>query len=152
MEQSKKIIIGLILIVIFILIISITSWYVQSLIYTGNACTCFIPIPILIPLIASVGLLIGTLLYYIFSPKFEKKLDRKIILQLLDKDGAEIISLLLDREGSLKQSEITKITGLTKVRVFRALEKLKNMKIVQKQSHGKINLIELNEEIKQILK
>jgi len=50
---------------IFVFIVAISSLYVQIQIVEGNICGCLIPLPLFIPFIASVGLFIGTLSFYL---------------------------------------------------------------------------------------
>lgn len=151
MEHSKKVVVGSLLIVIFILVVSMVTWYIQALIYLGDVCSCFIPLPIMIPVIGSVGLLIGTLVYYLFSPKFEKRMEREIFLRLFNVTEAEIMNILIDNGGEMTQSEIVKITKIPKVRVFRSLEKLKSRGMIEKKTNGKTNKIILNGEIRDMI-
>jgi predicted transcriptional regulator len=151
MEQSKKIMAGALVIAIFTLMVSLITWYIQGLIYAGNVCSCFIPLPIFIPLIGSIGLLIGILVYYLFSPKFERKIDKKIILGLFDGPGADILNCLIENNSEASQSHIVKKTGISKVRVHRTLEKLKKSGIIEKKSDGKTNHIILKKEIAEML-
>ncbi len=137
---------------IFVLIVSVTSLYVQNIIYEGDVCSCFIPISILIPIIASIGLLIGVVVYYLFSPKFEKKIDRNIVLRLFDSTEAEIINHLLNNSGEATQASIVKSTNIPKVKVFRTIERLKRKEILEKKPRGKTNTITLRKEIVNILK
>ena len=83
MKGPKKIVSGSILITIFVLIVSLTSLYVQAEIQQGSVCTCIIPLPVLIPILASIGMLVGTLVYYLFSPMIDiPKAENNIIFKI----------------------------------------------------------------------
>ena len=152
MEHPKKVIVGSMVITIFVLVVTLSSWYVWNVIYFGDVCSCVIPLPILIPVLASIGLLVGTLVYYMFSPNFDKApLCKEAILKLLEAGEREIISVLIDSGGRASQTSLGKSTGMSKVKVFRLLEKLVSRGIVEKESHGKTNMIMLSEDLKDLL-
>ncbi|GAG01187.1 unnamed protein product, partial [marine sediment metagenome] len=135
------------------LIVGISSFYVQIQIETGNACGCLIPIPIFIPFLASVGLFIGALVYYFFTPRLEgKKIDKNVILRVFDSDEKSMINFLLESKGEATQSRMVNGTGLSKVKVFRVLERLSKKGIVQKEPYGKTNAITLNESLLDLFK
>jgi uncharacterized membrane protein len=122
--------------------------YVQAQIEAGTVCTCAIPLPVLVPILSSIGLLVGTFIYYISSPKFEKKgADTKPLLKFLDPVEQKIMSAIIENRGEIPQSRIVSETGLPKVKVFRTIQRLKNKGIVSKEPYGKTNLIKLNEDI-----
>ncbi len=153
MEQHKKIVLGALIVVIFVLIVSITSWYVQIMIDTGSICSCAIPLPILVPVLASIGLLIGTVLYYLFSPVSGKCIgrgQRDAILNLLNETEKKIMYSIITNRGELSQAGIVNVTGLPKVKVFRALERLRARGIISKENMGKTNRVMLSEELKSI--
>ncbi len=148
MNHSKKIITVTMIISIFVLTISIISWYVQLQLDAGTFCSCAIPLPILIPVTASIGLLIGTVIYYIFAPNPENKLiDRKMLHMFFSGEEARIIEKILDCNGELSQTKIVNLTGIPKVRVFRTLERLKMKNAIKKEPHGKTNMIKINHEL-----
>jgi len=151
MNHPKKIIVGSMMIAIFILIVSMSSWYVWNEMYFGDVCSCAIPLPVLLPLLATTGMLVGTLVYYIFSPKFERKpVDREAVLRMLSGSERKIINELIENKYEISQARIGHITGMTKVSVFRSLEKLRRKGIIEKQKNGKTNTIKLNEQIMRI--
>ncbi len=148
MNHSKKIITATMTISIFVLVISIMSWYIQLLLDAGNICSCAIPLPILIPVTASIGLLIGTFIYYLFTPPPECRTLEKTLLRILfSGEEAEIIESLVKGDGKKSQAGIVRETGIPKVRVFRALERMRSRNIIEKEPHGKTNMISVNPEI-----
>ena len=147
MKQEKKVILGTLILAVFVFIVALSSIHVQTEIYRGDVCGCAIPIPLFIPFLASIGLFIGTLLYYLFFPKYENKIDGSVVLKLFDNAEREIIKKLLENEGSCLQSKLTRETNLSKVQVFRTLENLIHRKIAEKERYGKTNKIKLNRDI-----
>jgi len=151
MEQSKKIIATSMLMTIFVLIVSLTALYVQAQIEYGTVCSCAIPVPVLIPLLSSIGLLLGTLIYYVYSPRFEKGgIDRNAVLKFLNHAEQKVMNVILDNRGEITQAKIVSQTGLQKVKVFRVIERLMAKGILSKEPHGKTNKIRLSDEIRGI--
>ncbi len=151
MEQSKKIIATSMLMTIFVLIVSLTALYVQAQIEYGTVCSCTIPVPVLIPLLSSIGLLLGTLIYYVYSPRFEKGgIDRNAVLKFLNPTEQKVMNVILDNRGEITQAKIVSQTGLQKVKVFRVIERLMAKGILSKEPHGKTNKIRLSDEIRGI--
>ncbi len=150
MEHEKKIVVGTLVLTVFILLVALSSFYVQTQVEAGNAFGCMIPIYLFIPLLASIGLFIGTLVYYLLSPRFVVKPDKDLLLKLFDSDQRKVIGVLLSNEGSALQSKIVRKTDLSKVKVFRVLRKLKRKGFVDKQPYGKTNKIILKKELKDL--
>lgn len=153
MDPHKKILLGMLILTVFVFIVALSSLYVQIQIETGNTCGCVIPVYLFIPLLASIGLFIGVLVYYLLSPKFESsKMNLQMFLNLFPKEHASILQILLNYNGKISQARLTKESGLPKVKVFRILESLKRRGIINKEKKGKTNIISLNEKFKKFLK
>jgi uncharacterized membrane protein len=149
MDQSKKLVLAMLTITIFVLVVAISSFYVQMQIETGNMFGCAVLIPLFVPLLASIGLFIGTMIYYLLSPRFEK-IDKDVVLNIFDEGEREVIKNLLENKGELPQAEIVRTTGLPKVKVHRILKRLESKKIITKERNRKINIIKLNKSLKGI--
>ena len=96
MNIHRKLAIVVILITGFIFTVSFATLYAQTNITEGTACSCTLPIPVLIPTFSSLGVLIGSVVYYFMFPKInetDKKLveGTKIILDMLQPDERNII-------------------------------------------------------------
>jgi len=146
MEFVKKLIISVIMISGFIFGVSFSTLYAQVHIAEGTACSCTLPIPLLIPTFSSLGVFIGSIVYYMLSPAISKevrKVDTKTILDLLEPGEREVVRRLVESKGEVSQSKLSNEFG--KVKVFRLLESLKNRGIVEKVPYGKTNKIRLNE-------
>jgi len=138
----------------FIFAVSFSTLYAQTNIIEGTACACTLPIPILIPTFSSLGIMIGSFVYYAMFPKLmesEKKLaeDAQVILDMLQLDERNIIKKIIENKGQITQSKLSSLFG--KVKTFRVLESLKRRGIIIKESYGKTNKIRLNEKFNEIL-
>jgi len=154
MEIKKKVIVVIILLSGFIFAVSFGTLYAQTNISQGTACSCALPTPILIPTLSSLGLLIGSVVYYFMFPKVEENKEKQIqtvfsLVEMLQPNEKEIVRKLLENKGELPQSRLSQSFG--KVKTFRILESLKKRGIIEKEPYGKTNMIKLNEKFKQIL-
>ena len=150
-KSYKPILIPLMIIAIFVFIVSFASLYTQRQISCGAAQTCTIPIPFLIPITASMGLFIGTLVYYLMAGKLTKKETNisnysKIIDKLLNKEENDILRIIA-KEKKISQAKITSMTGIPRLKIFRIIEKLKEKGLIEKQEEGKIRIIKIKEDM-----
>ncbi len=129
----------------FAFLVAITSIYVQSSIENGSICKCIVPVPIFIPLFASLGLFIGSISYYVFL-SIEKKPKLDSLKKLLDEEEVKIVEEI--QKGRNKQHLITKDTGLSRVKVFRIVKRLEEKGIVKRIKEKKVVRIEFSDEIK----
>ena len=111
----------------------------------------------LLPFVAFIGLLIGTLVYYIMSDKIIKKeqcLQRntKVILNFLTGPEKKVIETLIENEGRVQQYELSHLPNLNKLKTHRILVNLEQKGIIHKEKYGKINKIVLNKELYDVLK
>jgi uncharacterized membrane protein len=139
----------------FVLVVSIASLHSQEEISSGMACT-FLPSYLLIPIMASAGLFVGSGVYYYISEYQKrngngKQRDISPILRFLSNDERAIISELVRRKGSATQANLVAATGINKVKVSRMLADLEQRSIVKKKAKGISNIIELEEKLKELL-
>ena len=135
------------IIAIFIFTVSLASLYTQRVISCGEAQTCTIPIPFLIPITASAGLFIGTLVYYLMAGRIAKKESNiekcsELIEKLFSKEERAVLKVLTNHK-QLSQARLTALTGLPRLRIFRIVGKLKEKGLVEKQEQGKARIIKL---------
>ena len=154
MNIHRKLAIVVILITGFIFTVSFATLYAQTNIIEGTACSCTLPIPVLIPTFSSLGILIGSVVYYFMFPKIteteKKNIESiRIILDMLQPDERNILNKIIDNKGEITQSKLSSELG--KVKTFRIIENLKRRGIVKKQGYGKTNKIVLNEKFRNIL-
>jgi len=152
--MKRNIMIVIMLITGFIFAVSFSTLYAQTHIVEGTACACTLPIPILIPTFSSLGIMIGSFVYYAMFPKLmqsEKKLaeDAQVILDMLQFDEKNVIKKIIENKGQITQSKLSSSFG--KVKTFRVLESLRKRGIIIKESYGKTNKIVLAEKFNKIL-
>ena len=135
-----------------------------------------IHIPLFYRLILSPALLmIATVLasYYFISRRLEEQLEKNmaLILKLLDKKNSipktsikkvehnailrflnaserKILEKLIENKGTALQSEISRAPGMNKLKTHRAIKDLERKGILKTESHGKTNLIILDDDIR----
>jgi len=154
MTINREMAIGIMLITGFIFAVSFGTLYTQTHINQGTVCSCTLPIPILIPTFSSLGVFVGSFVYFLMfskikDTKVQSTEDAKKLLDLLQNDEKRILSELVKNKGEVLQSKLSKKFG--KVKVFRTLEGLKQRKIITKKDHGRTNKIILNESFKEVL-
>ncbi len=152
MDGSKKMLLGVLTISVFVFTISLTSLYVQMTIESGDVCGCIIPLPFFIPFVGSVGLFIGTLVYYLFhdSGGTMERQDTSPLLRLLEPSESVIVKTLATSGGSLYQSALRKETGLQKVKLSRLLDRMEGRGIIKKEQRGKSNMLTLSSELMEL--
>ncbi len=111
----------------------------------------------LFPFIAFIGLLVGTVVYYIMSDKVIQqeqslKKNTKIILNFLSREEKKVIETLLENDGKVQQYELSHLPNLNKVKTHRILFNLEQKGVISKERLGKINKIVLNKELYEVLK
>ena len=148
--MENRLLIGIILLAGFITAVSAASMYAQAHILGGTMCGCEFPIELLIPLLSSAGLLVGSMVYYFMSSHKEKK-DLSPLLALVDYNERIIINELAKAGGALTQSKLVEKSGFNKVKVSRLIGELGNKGVIQKSANGITNDVELNEKIRKLL-
>lgn len=144
----------LILITGFIFAVSFATLYAQTHIIEVTACSCTLPVPVLIPTLSSLGIFVGSIVYYIMFPKIGESKEKyrnnmMLLLDVLPKDEKEIIKMLIEGSGKISQSKLSSTFG--KVKTFRTIERLRMRGIIEKEPYGKTNFISFNEKFKDIL-
>ncbi len=161
MDTEKKIVFVVMIIAAFVFVVAFSSLYVQIEVSAGNACGCAIPIWLFIPLLSSIGLLIGTLVYYLLykgtsgpammNPVIDPKELASALVKMLPSDEAKIVDLLITNNGEMTQSRMMKESGFNKVKVHRIIKRLETRRFVTKTRDRKINTISLAPQIKKFL-
>ena len=151
MNIHRKLAVVVILITAFIFAVSFSTLYVQTHIIEGTACACTLPIPVLIPTFSSLGVMIGSVVYYFMFPKITDKNveSTRIMLDMLQPDEKNILNKIVDNKGEMTQSKLSSQFG--KVKTFRVIETLIKRNIVHKEKYGKTNKIILNEKFTSVL-
>lgn len=143
----------------FIFIVTFSSLYVSDAIRNNNACGCAIPIPYMILILSSLGLFVGSIVYYFIFTKFinQQIKDHKLVkssilttLNLLPPDERKIVKILINNKSGLRQSDIEKHSGFHKVKVHRVIQKLLEKEIIQKSDDNNVKKINLNDSLKKL--
>jgi DNA-binding MarR family transcriptional regulator len=154
MQDSKKVVWGVIILAGFTFIVSVTTLYVETSIQDSMVCGCPVPVWLFIPLLSSIGVVVGTAVYYMMSERIAKtrKNARQEIektVSLLPREEAEILKLLI-RQGKVSQSSLPSKISCSRVKVHRAVKKLEEKGAVAKESRGKTNSLTLSPEFKKL--
>ena len=155
-SRTKYLMISMMIIAIFVLVVSIASLYTEKMITCGRAQACLIPISFLIPIVGSIGLFIGTLVYYLMSGKIERKTINledcsKIVEKLLSDEERKVLKILASYD-KISQARIAKMIGLSRLKVFRIVERLKEKGILEKENEGKARIVRLNPAVRNFLR
>jgi len=76
--------------------------------------------------------------------------DKNNILKFLNLNERKVLEKLIEKKGSVLQSEISRMEGMSKLKAHRTIKELKKRGIINIESYGKTNMIKLSEEIKDI--
>ena len=111
----------------------------------------------LIPFITFIGLLVGTIVYYIMSDKtiqqeHSLKKNTKIILNFLTSPEKKVIETLMENGGKVQQYELSHLPSLNKLKTHRILLNLEQKGVIRKEKLGKVNKIVLDKELYEVLK
>lgn len=112
-------------------------------------------VTLILILMSLFGIFVGSTIYYFVSEKHKKEIikinnDASATLLFLDNDNRKIIQALIKKKGSANQSEITLETGLSRVKISRAIKQLENKGIIKKNSKGMTNEIILEENLNEL--
>jgi hypothetical protein len=75
---------------------------------------------------------------------------QKTMLKFLNYNENRVIKKLIEKEGSILQSEISRMPNMGKVKAHRVLQDLETKGIIKKESYGKTNRVILDETIQKI--
>ena len=75
---------------------------------------------------------------------------QKTMLKFLNYNENRVIKKLIENEGSILQSEISRMPNMGKVKAHRVLQDLETKGIIKKESYGKTNRVMLDETIQKI--
>ncbi len=153
MLLQKNMLLAILTITIFVFVVAVSSLYVEMEISSGNACGCAIPIWLFVPLLGSLGLFIGALIYALLRPEERKEEKTKLreaiknaLLTTSKGDERKLMEIILQKE-SIKQHELVKLSGMNKVKVHRILKRLEARGIIEREREGKIVVVKLKKEI-----
>lgn len=140
----------------FLAVLFFTITYLNERVLCDIDCRLKNEVSIVLSMLSLFGVFIGSLTYYFISEKYEKKIvkihkDITLTLRFLDGEEKSIVNSIIEKKGKIKQSDIAKNTGLSRVKISRSLKRLEQKNIITKIPNGMTNIIEIEEELRKIL-
>ena len=153
--MHKDIVIALSIITGFVFIVALAAMYVSEAIKSHTTCGCVIPIPIMLLLLSSLGLFVGFISYYFLSQRYMKLRKKEIsnaecTLQFLDSDEKKIVMILIKEKKEISQAEIGRITGFSRVKVFRTLKRLEAKGVIVREGRGRTFSVRLEDALQAV--
>jgi uncharacterized membrane protein len=108
------------------------------------------------PVFVAVGFVLGAVAFYLFTENkkteyVEVKPNSEAILKLLSPEERKVVSKVAEEGGKALQSEISLLEGMGKVKSHRIIDRLEKRGVLEKEQHGKTNLVKLSKELKEVL-
>lgn len=102
--------------------------------------------------IALGGVVIGASSFYLFSHELAEKdknlqVNTQLLLSFLNEGERECVQFLIDHHGQAYQFELSKLSGMTRLKAHRLVTRLKERKIIHVHELGKVNVIVLNQSL-----
>jgi uncharacterized membrane protein len=156
MKGSKDIlnlILAIALVIGFIFFVLIMTYGIKE--HYNLTCSCTNSLPIVVSILASLGIFVGLLTYYFLSKSFFKQKEKlygdvEKTLNFLDSEEKKIVLALISKKGECAQSSLSKLTGIDAVKLHRRLLNLELKKVIHKEKMGMTNKIVIENEFKEI--
>ncbi|MDD5163089.1 MAG: super-infection exclusion protein B [Candidatus ainarchaeum sp.] len=161
--SSKKTIAGLIALVCVIAIIA----YLPAILISTNPQACTVDgvceheqrlnlLIDLVPVFVLAGIVIGAVIFFFMSSKLDNKQKEinkvtETLVQFLNRDEKTVVQKILENNGKVYQSEISRIEGIGKLKSHRILRRLSDRKVIEIEGHGKTNIVKLAKNIQEAL-
>jgi dipeptide/tripeptide permease len=138
---------------LFIFIISFTVFYTTE--NFSSSCGCTLPPWVVVVSMSSLGLFVGLATYYIIMTYYlekEKKFKKNVIrfLDFLKEEDKNVLSKIIEADGEINQSSLSKKLGFDKVKTSRIISILESKEIIKKEKKGMTNRIILKDEIREL--
>lgn len=110
----------------------------------------------MVPVFILSGVVIGAFVFFFMTTKLDNKkkdLEKitKTLMQFLNKEEKLVVQKILENDGKVFQSEISRIEGIGKLKSHRILQKLSDREVIEIEKHGKTNIVKLAENIREVL-
>jgi len=107
---------------------------------------------ILIAMSVAYGFVWSSILYReVKQKKQESRSILETVFLFLGTEEKNIIEFLVKKKGNTTQAEISKLSGMTRLKAFRALQKMQNKNLVEIVPHGKIRIVKLKQNVLNVL-
>ena len=92
----------------------------------------------------------------LYSEIQKKKKDSQeifdVVLLFLSREEKHIVNFLVEKKGETTQAEIARLPTMTRLKAFRALQKMRDKNLLEVLPHGKVRRVRLKENIFSILR
>lgn len=107
-----------------------------------------------IPFFVGIGVIAGAGIYWFMSKRMEEKQKSlhgtaEIVMQFLGREEKAIVKRLVEENGKVLQSEISRIEGIGKLRSHRILQRMKDRGVIEIEKFGKTNIVRLSKNIRE---
>lgn len=164
MKNNLKVLLGLLALVVLMILV----YWLPNFVHQTNPTACTDTsgncehearmnlLTDLIPVFIGIGFVIGAAAFYFFTENkkveyVEVKPNQEAILKLLSKEERKVVTKIVEEGGKALQSEISMLDGMGKVKSHRVIDRLVDRGIIEKEQHGKTNLVKLSKELKEVL-
>jgi hypothetical protein len=139
------------IITFFVFVVSFTAFYTTE--NFSSACGCTLPPWIIIIAVASFGLCIGSLVFFLLNKNFlsqkkSMKSSTNKLLQFFDDEERAVLSFLSKNSSPVFQSSLSKDLAIDKVKLSRILNSFEKKQLIKKEPKGMTNLISLDDDLK----
>jgi flagellar motor component MotA len=161
--SNKKTIAGLIALICVIAIIA----YLPAILVSTNPQACIVGgvcqheqrlnlLIDLVPVFVLAGIVIGAVIFFFMSSKLDNKQKEinkvtETLAQFLNRDEKTVVQKILENNGKVYQSEISRIEGIGKLKSHRILQRLSDRKVIEVEKNGKTNIVKLAKNIQEAL-
>lgn len=107
--------------------------------------------------LSALGVAVGATVFYFMGRRVDSshtvaKKSAEIVLRFLSPEERRVLTALLENNGELLQSELSRSHGLNKLQAHRVVSRLTAKGIVALSGYGKTNRVTLQKEIYEALK
>lgn len=159
LDARKKIVLGLIIVSTFIFLVTVLVFVYVLSTKGEDVPDLFRPFiqhhVHFMVLMGFFGVFSGVVVYSILNSTIEKqkklvKTNMGIIMKFLGPDDRQAMRVLLEKGGSTTQSEIASHNGMTRLKAHRIVRRLEDRGVIHVEKHGKLNIVRLVDELKDI--
>ncbi|MFH1591575.1 MAG: hypothetical protein ABIC95_06640 [archaeon] len=140
----------------FMFIVSFSAYYVYDAINKGTVCGCVLPVPVMMLILASLGVFVGSTIFFLMSRRHMKdnrtahKAVEKALL-FLAPDERQVVHVLAEEKGRMRQAAFESKTGLGRVKVHRIVKRLEEKGVINRVPEGNSLIISLDSDLAQLL-
>ncbi len=99
-------------------------------------------LPVIVYGISFISIILGSFIVLLFQWKISA-IQMQRVLKVLPKDERTIVKILLDNNNRIEQNYLVVMSGSSKVKISRVLQKLEQRGVIEKKSMGNTNLVVL---------